>query len=162
MKFWAITLSVLLALAAGSGAMTYYGLSGHSMRTEGEADALVWLRSEFKLDDAQMRRIEAMHETYQDVCADHCVAIGEARAKVRQLRAAGADEATVQAAEAKTIEVEGFCRSSTEAHVRAVAAVMGAGQGARYLAVVLPRLAHVEHTGAPDLRANSSETHHGH
>jgi hypothetical protein len=162
MKFWVITLSVLLALAAGSGVVSYYGICGHSLRTEGEGDALVWLRSEFKLNDDQIRRIEAMHEAYQDVCAEHCVAIGEARSKVRQLRAAGADEATVRAAELKTIEVDGLCRSSTEAHVRAVAAVMGAEQGARYLAVVLPRLAHVEHTGAPDLQANSSGTHHGH
>jgi hypothetical protein len=54
------------------------------------------------------------------------------------------------------------CRSSTEAHARAVAAIMGEEQGARYLAIVLPRLAHVDHTGAPDLQANSAGTHHGH
>jgi hypothetical protein len=162
MKIWVTTIIVLLALAAGTGAVTYYGMCPTVRPTSAAGDTLVWLRTEFKLNDDQMRRIEALHSAYEDICADHCAAIGEARVELKALRANGADAAALSAAEAKLAAVDGTCRRSTEAHVRAVAAIMGEAQGARYLALVLPRLAYVEHTGAPDLQANSAEAHHGH
>ena len=162
MKYRLMTLVLLLAMAAGAGAVSYYCLGGASVKASSPDDSLVWLRLEFKLNPDQMRRIESLHEAYQDVCADHCAAIGEARGALRELKSAGAPETRLREAEGKLAEVETTCRSSTEAHVRAVAAIMGDEQGARYLAIVLPRLAHVEHTGAPDLQANSAGVHHGH
>ncbi|MEY4489502.1 MAG: hypothetical protein RIQ79_2010 [Verrucomicrobiota bacterium] len=161
MKYRLMTLVLLLALAAGAGAVSYYCLGGSTSHMSASDDSLVWLRSEFKLNNEQMRRIEALHLAYQDVCADHCAAIGEARGDLRELKTAGAPETRIREAETKLTEVDTACRSSTEAHARAVAAIMGEEQGARYLAVVLPRLAHVDHTGAPDLQANSAGAHHG-
>jgi hypothetical protein len=162
MKYRFMTIVVLLALAAGAGAISYYCLGGAKAPASAVDDSLVWLRLEFKLNNDQMRRIEVLHEAYQDVCAEHCAAIGEARGNLSELKSAQAPDIRLRAAEVKLAEVEMVCRSSTEAHARAVAAIMGEEQGARYLAIVLPRLAHVDHTGAPDLQANSAGTHHGH
>ena len=161
MTRWLITLSVLLGLAAMSAAVSYCWVCGGMEHRPQQVEAVSWLRGEFKLNQDQVRRIEAMHEAYQDVCAAHCEAIGEARGRLNALKNNRADAAAVRDAEAGLAAVEATCRSSTEAHVRAVAAIMGPKQGGRYLEMVLPKLAHVEHRGAPDLRANSAGAHHG-
>lgn len=161
MRPWLITLAVLLALASGAAAVSYCWVCGGVEPRAQHTQAVAWLRDEFRLNDDQVRRIKAMHEAYQDVCAEHCAAIGEARAHLNGLRSSGADAALIRDAEARLAEVDLKCRSSTEAHVRAVAAIMGPKQGGRYLEMVLPKLAHVEHRGAPDLRANSAGAHHG-
>lgn len=161
MRRWLITLALLLALASGAAAISYRWVCGGSKSHAHEGEALAWLRTEFKLSDDQVRRIEAMHEAYQEVCADHCEAIGEARSNLDKLKNTGADAKALEAAEAKLAAVDAMCRSSTEAHVRAVAAVMGSKEGARYLDMVLPKLVHVAHSGAPDLRADSAGAHHG-
>jgi len=49
-------------------------------------------------------------------------------------------------------QAETTCRLSVEEHVRRVAAVMEPRQGARYLAMVLPRLAALDHSGPPNAR----------
>jgi hypothetical protein len=162
MRRWFITLAVLLALAAAAAAVSYCWVCGGIQHRPQHAEAVSWLRDEFELNDDQVRRIEAMHEAYREVCAGHCDAISEARSRLETLRKGGADAAVLRDAEARLAAVDAICRSSTEAHVRAVAAIMGPKQGGRYLEMVLPKLAHVAHSGAPDLRANSAGAHHGH
>lgn len=161
MRPWLITLAVLLALASGAAAISYCWVCGGVEPRAQQTQAVAWLRDEFSLNDDQVRRIEVMHEAYQDVCAEHCAAIGEARGHLNNLRSSGADASALREAEARLAEVDAMCRRSTEAHVRAVAEVMGPKQGGRYLEMVLPKLAHVAHSGAPDLRANSAGAHHG-
>jgi hypothetical protein len=162
MRIWLITLLTLITLAAGAGSISYFGVSRASAENPASDDSLAWLKAEFKLDAEQTRRIGAMHDAYEIVCAEHCAAIRAARAGLERLRAAGANDESLRQAASTLERVETTCRSSTEAHVRSVAAIMSDRQGARYLALVLPKLAQVEHTGAPDLRANSAGARHGH
>lgn len=104
-----------------------------------QRDALAWLRVEFGLSDQQFRAIEALHRDYSIACGEHCGAILDARRR-------GAPAAEVAA-------LEKTCVDAMTRHFRAVAALMPAGQGERYLAIVLPRVAGYDHHGAPSVRA---------
>ena len=53
---------------------------------------------------------------------------------------------------AEVSRLEDACVASIRVHFQRVAALMPAGEGERYLAQVLPRLAGYEHTGAPTVR----------
>jgi hypothetical protein len=109
-----------------------------------------------------MARIEAMHAAYEPVCEEHCLRLHRASAEVRRLRAARAGDPEIAAAAATVARVDAECRASLEAHVRAVAAVMGEPAGSRYLAIVLPRLAGFDHARAPDLDLKKTMSHDGH
>ena len=129
----------------------------------GEDDSLLWLRAEFKLPAEKMERIAQMHSAYQDVCEVHCKDIRAARAEVRRLRAAQAAPAEIAAAETKSKEVDLVCTTSLEAHLREIAKVIGGEDGRRYLSIVLPRIEHFEHAGAPNLDLENAKTHdHAH
>ncbi len=109
-----------------------------------------WMRCEFRLTDAQYAAILKLHEEHAVVCAGHCAAVGDAREKLSAARRAG-DSAALAAAEREQREAEAVCRTSVEAHVRQVASLMAPAEGARYLQMVLPRLAALDHAGPPKL-----------
>jgi hypothetical protein len=58
-----------------------------------------------------------------------------------------------KASAAEVARLEKVCVDAMNAHFRRVAALMPAGQGERYLATVLPRVADYAHTGAPTVGA---------
>jgi hypothetical protein len=101
---------------------------------------MLWLKTEFRLDQDQFAAIERMHRQYLSVCAGHCAHIQAAIAR-------GAPAAEVS-------ELEQECVRSMTDHFHAVAALMPAEQGSRYLALVLPRVADYDHRGAPTVRGN--------
>jgi hypothetical protein len=99
---------------------------------------MAWLRAEFQLNDAQFAAIKKLHEDYRGVCAEHCAAIMAAEKR-------GAPAAEIAA-------LEKTCVDAMNAHFRRVAALMPSGQGERYLAIVLPRIADYDHRGAPNVQ----------
>lgn len=113
-------------------------------------DVLAWMHCEFRLSEAQFAAIRALHGDHRRICAEHCAAVGAAQSRLEAARRAG-DRAGVAAAEAEKMQAETVCRVSVEAHVRQVAALMDPAQGERYLRLVLPRLAALDHAGPPDL-----------
>lgn len=134
-------LTALLAVALGAAmfAVGYQVSADRALHQAAQAgDAMGWLRVEFGLSAEQERRIQALHVDYSVACGEHCHAILEARRR-------GAPPAEVAA-------LEKVCVDAMTAHFRAVAALMPAGQGERYLAVVLPRIAGYDHHGAPSVR----------
>lgn len=133
--------TLLLALAAGLvafGAFYFGGEDAALRRAASAGDALAWLRIEFKLGDAQFAAIKQLHTDYTVECSGHCAAIMAARER-------GAPAAEVS-------KLEQACVASIRVHFQRVAALMPPGEGERYLALVLPRLAGYEHTGAPTVR----------
>ncbi len=138
-NFW-ITLGVVLA-ACGAAFGVVYALNTdralHAAARDG--DAMAWLRAEFRLEPAQFNAIKKLHDDYSIACGEHCAAILAARE-----RKAPAPEVTA---------LEKVCVDAMTAHFQRVAALMPAGQGERYLATVLPRVAGYAHHGAPDVRA---------
>lgn len=103
-----------------------------------EGDAMAWLRTEYRLDEAQFAAIKQLHEDYREKCAEHCSAIMAAEKR--------------RAPAAEVAALEKVCVDAMTVHFRRVAALMPAGQGERYLAVVLPRVAGYDHHGAPDVQ----------
>jgi hypothetical protein len=137
-NFW-ITLGLALAAcAAAFGA--FYAISDEPAMHQAarDGDAMTWLRTEFHLDDAQFAAIKKLHEDYAAVCTEHCAAIAQAKKR--------------NAPPAERAALEKTCVDAMTAHFRRVATLMPAGEGDRYLAMVLPRIAGYEHTGAPNVR----------
>lgn len=146
----AVVVGLAAILAAGA---SYYRTTSSDVacRVAREGDALQWMKVEFQLTEAQYAAIAQAHEEQSSACAQHCEAVSTARERVEKLRG-HADAAALARAEAEAEKLEEVCERSVEAHVRRVAALMPAAQGERYLAMVLPRLQSLTHTGPPDLR----------
>ncbi len=137
-NFW---LTLLLVLAAGVVSFgAFYALNDHPAirRAAHEHDAMAWLRAEFHLNDTQFAQIKQLHDGYGDVCARHCAMIADAKKR----HAPAPDIAAL----------EQVCVDSMTEHFHRVAGLMPAGEGDRYLAIVLPRVSGYAHEGAPNLR----------
>lgn len=138
-NFW-ITLTVMLAAAAASfGAFYAINDAPAVRRAAREGDAMAWLRAEFQLNDAQYVAIKKLHDEYGVACSRHCTAIMAAKRR--------------HASPAELAALEQTCLDAMTTHFRQVAALMPPGQGERYLAIVLPRVAGYQHTGAPTVDA---------
>ncbi|WP_414662777.1 hypothetical protein [Horticoccus sp. 23ND18S-11] len=103
-----------------------------------QGDAMAWLRAEFRLNETQFAAIKRLHDDYSVACGTHCAAIMAARERA--------------APPAEVAALEKVCVDSMTVHFRQVAALMNPGEGERYLATVLPRVAGYSHTGAPNVR----------
>ncbi|MFT3828898.1 MAG: hypothetical protein QM691_04240 [Opitutaceae bacterium] len=148
--FWT-TIALLLGVGAGSWFGFFRAQCDHHAHAAARAgDTLEWLRCEFHLSEAQHAAILRLHEEQSIVCAEHCALVAEARERLAAARRSG-DAAALAAATAQERDAEAVCRASTEAHVRRVAAVMAPAQGQRYLAMVLPRLAALDHRAPPNV-----------
>jgi uncharacterized membrane protein len=158
MRFWLLTLVVVLAASVGAGSVAYLLARQEPPRTSGHA--LDWLKLEFKLSSEQAERIAALHRDYSLKCEEHCLAIQRARRQLRILREQGRPAAEIAEAVQRLEEADRHCRTSMELHVQEVAKLMGA-EGPRYLQIVLPRIESFDHAASPDLSItpNSSQTH---
>jgi len=99
------------------------------------ADDLDWLRQEFRLGDAEMARVRALHEGYLPKCATMCERIA---AKKRELEQTLAGETNFTAvAEQKLAELAALraqCQAQMLRHFVEVSQAMPPEQGQRYLA----------------------------
>lgn len=133
---------VLLAIVAAALAfgVTYLALRPAATASLEELDELAWLKKEFRLTDAQLETIARLHDDYFPVCMDHCKRIVRARETL-----AAASPAAQPDAQAELARLEAVCRDATLAHLQRVAAVMPPEQGARFLALVGPKVSGQSH-----------------
>ena len=163
MKFRWIAAVLIVTLGLVAGGSTYLCLrEPMPVAAAGENADLLWLRCEFALPAEKMANIAQMHAAFQGVCDEHCRQIRDARAEVKKLRGAAAEHCDIVTAEAKVVELDRICVSSLEAHLREIAGVIGGAEGQRYLAIVLPRIAHFDHAGAPNLDLDTKAQTHDH
>jgi hypothetical protein len=133
----------LVALAAAAFA---FGITHLALRHPAPAPAkLAWMQKEFHLTAAQTAAIEKIHADYAPVCAEHCARIIKARDQL----ASAADPA---AARAELTRLEAICRDATQAHLQRVAAAMSAKEGARFLALVGPKVSSQTHAAPLGLK----------
>jgi len=96
---------------------------------------LDWLQQEFHLDDAEMARIQKLHEGYLPKCADMCAKIA---AKKSEIEAALNGSTNVNpAAQQKLAELAALraqCQMQMLQHFTEVSQTMPPEQGRRYLA----------------------------
>ncbi|MGA2240577.1 MAG: periplasmic heavy metal sensor [Verrucomicrobiota bacterium] len=99
------------------------------------ADDLAWLRKEFHLSDAEMGRIQKLHEGYLPKCAEMCAKIA---AKKSELEAALNNSTNVNlVAQQKLAELAALraqCQAQMLQHFTEVSRTMPPEQGRRYLA----------------------------
>jgi hypothetical protein len=141
---------ILCAGVGGFGAFQITRWAGSTPPAQGVAP-LTWLKSEFHLSTSQMAAIETLHHDYQPVCRDHCEKIHQARARLAAAKPASATgEANAELAE--LARVEAVCRDATRAHLERVAALMAPADGARFLDLMLPKLAGPSADASCDLK----------
>ena len=138
----------IFVLCVGLGAFGAYGITRWAacntvLHCE---DQVAWLQREFHLSAEETAAIKTLHDGYQPVCREHCAQIHRARSGLAALKA-GAPLAETNAAQAELTRVETICREATRAHLERVAAVMAPAEGARFLALVLPKLSRSNHDG---------------
>lgn len=139
MKNILITLLVALAASVAAFGVGYAVNCQPALhRAARERDAMAWLRTEFRLNDAQYASIKKLHDDYGVVCGEHCMAI------------MGAKKRNASATEVAALEK--ICVDAMTQHFERVAALMPAEQGSRYLATVLPRVKGYDHAAAPTLQ----------
>ncbi|MDX2111198.1 MAG: hypothetical protein SFY80_13270 [Verrucomicrobiota bacterium] len=120
-----------------------------------KGDAMLWMRDEFNLTDAQCQLITEKHNAYRKQCAMHCEKIQSIRNSLKDLQSTpGHDAAPITALEAELKAWESECLHSVEGHLRDVASVMPEKEGKRYLKIVLSQLHSLDHSGPPDLHMN--------
>ena len=136
-----ITLAVAATAFAVAFGVSYRWRDDAALhRAARDNDAMAWLRAEFKLSDAQYAAVKKLHDDYSSVCGEHCAAIMAARER--------------QAPAAEVAALEKTCVDAMTAHFHAVAKLMPPGEGERYLALVLPRVAGYDHNAAPSVRVS--------
>lgn len=133
--------SLLLLLGAlAVGAAIFAGSFFVSQRAcvlcqQQPADDLAWLRTEFKLTDAEMARIRQLHEGYRPQCAAMCAKIA---AKKQEVTAALAGSTNLTAeAQARLQELGALrqqCQTQMLQHFLQVSQTMPPAEGQRYLA----------------------------
>ena len=140
-----VTVGILFAtIAAGLGAFwlcTFFGTADlRSVNLDRDA-ALIWLRREFHLTEAQFLRIQALHTAYVGKCDLMCQRIMEANAaldaaisKNRQVTP------EVQQAMAEAARVQQECRQSMLAHIYAISEQMDPSSAERYLKMMKQRI----------------------
>lgn len=149
-------IAIVLVAALVAGLCGFYLVqrrhtAGISALSGTSGDDLRWIRTEFALDDAQFAAVKKLHEDYAVVCAGHCADIAAANSRLAKLTSANAPAADLEAARREVAALEEVCNTATRAHIHRVAAVMPADQGARYIALVEPHLAHSPHDGSRGL-----------
>jgi len=186
MKYlWASAVAAVIVLLAIAAFATAYRFTGRMMcggcgggcgqrggcmqsrAQNGAPDALAWIRNDFRLDDAQIKRIEQMHGAFAVVCAGHCSEIRRARAALAEARAQNRPADEIAALETHIAQVDATCRASMTAYLQQVAAVIGGNEGRRFLETVLPRVAKYDHdtisafdTGQPQPAAATTPHEH--
>jgi hypothetical protein len=155
MKYFAGTLAVLMLAAAATGFICFRLSSDprlHAAATRG--DAMLWLRTDFHLTDAQFAAIRRLHDAYAGTCEEHCRMIQEATRARDAVASAHGDAAALAAANRQLQDLRLVCETAITRHVRQVATLMPPEDGRRYLALVLPKIAAFDHLAAPDLQLN--------
>jgi len=158
MKYLLGSLSVVVLVALVTGFVCFHmGSEPQLHAAAAKGDAMMWLRTDFQLSEAQFEAIQQLHDSYAGSCEEHCRKIQEASRARAALEAAHEDAVAIAEANRKVQELRLVCETAITGHVRQVAALMPLDDGQRYLALVLPKIADFDHQYAPDLHLNPSQ-----
>lgn len=125
-------------------------------------DDLDWLRTEFRLNDAEIARIRQLHEGYLPKCQSYCDRIAAKKRELGELVGGGMN--VTAAVEQKLGEIAALraqCQAEMMRHFTEVSRVMPPGQGRRYLAE-MERLTLGFHEQIEESMSHESSAGHGH
>jgi hypothetical protein len=130
----------LFAVIIGAGLAAFL-ITRKLAPTPAPTSELTWLATEFSLSPTQAAKIQALHDAYTPLCAQHCASILDTKSKIATARS----PALKTEAQVELQHLIATCHDSTQAHLQAVAAAMEPTQGQRYLAMIGPRLSAHQH-----------------
>jgi hypothetical protein len=130
-----IVLAALVLGAALFGGSYFAGRRACVMTLANPADDLAWLRTEFRLNDAEMARIQKLHEGYLPKCAEMCakIAVKKLELEAALNNATNLDQVTQQKL-AEVAALRAQCQAHMLQHFAEVSRTMPPEQGRRYLA----------------------------
>ena len=131
--FALILLAVLLAVGAFAACFFTAARVRHAAANSGHE--LDWLRAEFRLSDAELARVRALHEGYLPKCEEMCQRIAAKNGELAQMLAGSTNVSpaiTQKLAEAAALRAE--CQARMLAHFYEVSHAMPPEPGRRYLA----------------------------
>jgi hypothetical protein len=112
-----------------------YFAGKRACRMTSSADDLSWLRDEFHLSDAEMARIQKLHEGYLPKCAEMCAKIAAKKAELETaLNGFTNVNAAAQQKLTELAELRAQCQAQMLQHFTEVSQTMPPEQGRRYLA----------------------------
>src|SRR5262245_29201309 len=127
-------LILVAAIVLGAAVLAYFGAMHFSAKHMAADDDLAWLRREFRLNEAETRRVRQLHDGYLPKCREMC---GRIAAKQKEVEAALANGTNTTSAEQKLVELgtlRAECQAQMLRHFEEVSRAMPAEQGKRYLA----------------------------
>ena len=128
-----ILLGALVLGAALFGGSYFAG--SRACRMTSPADDLSWLRDEFHLSDAEMARVQKLHEGYLPKCAEMCAKIAAKKLELETaLNGSTNVNPVVQQKLAEIAALRAQCQSQMLQHFIEVSQTMPPEQGRSYLA----------------------------
>ena len=127
----------LLAAAAAYGCIYFVCMSPARSLQQSDKPELAWLKEEFKLRDAEFKRVSELHAAYLPQCRAMCCEIDAHNMKLQTLLA-GATNLTpeITAALTETARLRSECQTMMLRHFFQVSQTMPPEEGRRYLAWV--------------------------
>ena len=147
-----------VALFGGS-----YFAGQRACRMTRSADDLSWLRDEYQLSDAELARIQKLHEGYLPKCAEMCDKIA---AKKSELETALNGSTNVNAAAqqklAELATLRAQCQAQMLQHFTEVSQTMPPEQGRRYLAEMQRLTLGLHEQTESSMSGSAGHEHHQH
>jgi hypothetical protein len=150
-----------LALCAALFSGSYFA-GQRACRMTRSADDLSWLRDEFHLSDAEMARIQKLHEGYLPKCADMCAKIAAKKSELETaLNGSMNVNPVAQQKLAELAVLRAQCQAQMLRHFTEVSQTMPPEQGRRYLAEMQRlTLGLHEQTIEPSMSESAGHEHH--
>ena len=131
---WLVLVCGLIAAAAAYGCIYFAWTSSARTMQRNERPELAWLKDEFKLNDAEFKRVSDLHTAYLPQCQEMCRKIDAQNVEVQKL-IAGATTVTpeIESALAEASRLRAECQTMMLRHFIQVSQTMPPEQGRRYL-----------------------------
>lgn len=133
-RAWIIVLGGLFLAVAAYACVYLAGTATQRSVASSDKPALAWMKSEYRLDDAQFARLCEVHDAYRPKCMAMCRMIDAKNAQIEKLLA-GTSVVTpeIKQALAEAAAIRGECEAAMLEHFYRVAQTMPPEQGKRYL-----------------------------
>src|ERR1051326_8468672 len=120
----------LLAAAAAYGCMYFVCTSASRSLKRSETPELAWLKAEFKLSDAEFKRVSELHAAYLPQCRDKCREIDAQNVKLQTLLSDATNMTPeITAALAENSRLRSECQSMMLRHFSQVSRTMPPEEG---------------------------------
>lgn len=126
-----------------------------SANSSSKLPELEWLRSEFRLTDAEFTKTSELHLAYQPICDALCMKVMASHDKIKKLTHSGTQvspELTAALQERAVLHVE--CQTAMLAHFYQTAACLSPEKARNYLDATLPQVI--------EMTMDAETTHGGH